>query len=173
MIHWQVRQLSCEPNHQLTVCTTSVTEDEVKCPPPPPQVIHYWPFQGGGSDRILCCLLGCQNFGDVSPYVCSLFFQFGLGCWVTTFWKIADPLGKPFVLIVFCLFLILVISNFNFESWFCLLIPPVPVYCFLITLIRDGSEASVTEVFESPSPAAQLKMPSPMFWILNYSQVKN
>ena len=28
----------------------------------------------GGSDVVLCCLFWCQSFGDVSPYVCSLYF---------------------------------------------------------------------------------------------------
>ena len=45
------------------------------------------------------------------------------------------PLGWPFVLIVFCLFVILVISNFGFESWICLLIAPVPVHCVLVTFL--------------------------------------
>ena len=44
------------------------------------------------------------------------------------------PLGWPFVLIVFCLFVILVISHFGLESRICLLIAPAPVHCFLITL---------------------------------------
>ena len=48
---------------------------------------------------------------------------FGNGC----------PLGWPFVLIVFCLFVILDISHFGFESRICLLIAPVPVHCFLVT----------------------------------------
>ena len=32
------------------------------------------------SDVVLCCLFWCRGFGDVSPYVCSLYFEFGLGC---------------------------------------------------------------------------------------------
>ena len=44
-----------------------------------PPGIRYRPFQGGGSD-VLCCLFWCQSFGDVSPYVCSLYFYFGFGC---------------------------------------------------------------------------------------------
>ena len=45
-----------------------------------PPVIHYWSFQCGGFVVGLCCLFWCQSFGDVSPYVCSYHFQFGLGC---------------------------------------------------------------------------------------------
>ena len=45
-----------------------------------PSGIRYRPFQGSGSDVVLCCLFWCQSFGDVSPYVCSLYFQFGFGC---------------------------------------------------------------------------------------------
>ena len=43
----------------------------------------------------------------------------------------------PFVLIVFCLFVILVISNFGFGSRICLLIVPVPVHCFLVTFLLN------------------------------------
>ena len=42
------------------------------------------------------------------------------------------PLGKQFVLIVFCLFVI-IISRFGFKSGICLLIAPVPVHCYSIT----------------------------------------
>ena len=47
------------------------------------------------------------------------------------------PLGWPFVLIVFCLFVILVISHFGFESRICLLIAPVPVHCFFVTFLLN------------------------------------
>ena len=57
---------------------TSVTESEVAriklVSAPLPPGIRYRPFQGGGSDVVLCCLFWCQSFGDVSPYVCSLYF---------------------------------------------------------------------------------------------------
>ena len=46
-------------------------------------------------------------------------------------------LGWPFVLIVFCLFVIFVISYFGFESRICLLIAPVPVYCVLVTFLLN------------------------------------
>ena len=46
------------------------------------------------------------------------------------------PLGWPFVLIVFCLFVILVISHFGFEGGLCLQTASVPVHCFLITFIH-------------------------------------
>ena len=44
------------------------------------------------------------------------------------------PLGWPFVLIVFCLFVIFFISGFGFRSRIWLLIAPVPVHCFSITI---------------------------------------
>ena len=50
-----------------------------------------------------------------------------------TFFGNSCPIGWLFVLIVFCLFVILVIPHFGFESGICLLIAPVPVHCFLIT----------------------------------------
>ena len=43
------------------------------------------------------------------------------------------PLGWPFVLNVFCLFVILFISHFGFKSGLWLVIAPVPVHCFSIT----------------------------------------
>ena len=51
--------------------TTSVTEGDVVRIKPG---IRYIPFQGCGSDVVLCCLFWCQSFGDASPYVCSLYF---------------------------------------------------------------------------------------------------
>ena len=42
-------------------------------------VLSTVPFRGG-SDVVLCCLFWCQSFGVVSPYICSLYFEFGLGC---------------------------------------------------------------------------------------------
>ena len=44
------------------------------------------------------------------------------------------PLGWPFVIIVFCLFVIFGYFPFDFDSGICLLIASVPVHCFLITL---------------------------------------
>ena len=60
------------------------------------------------------------------------------------FWLLSDqlldnscPFDWPFVFIVFCLFVILVISHFGFESRICLLIAPVPVHCFLVTFLLN------------------------------------
>ena len=47
------------------------------------------------------------------------------------------PLGWLFVLIVFCLFVMLVIFHLGFESRICLLIAPVPVHCFLVTFLLN------------------------------------
>ena len=38
---------------------------------------------------VLWCLLWCQNFGDVSPYICSYVFSFGFSCLVATFLEMA------------------------------------------------------------------------------------
>ena len=46
------------------------------------------------------------------------------------------PLGWPYVLIVFCLFVILFISHFGFKSGIWLLITPVPVHCFSNTFMK-------------------------------------
>ena len=43
--------------------------------------------------------------------------------------------GWPYVPIVFCLFGISFISHFGFKSGIWLLIAPVPVHCFSITLV--------------------------------------
>ena len=50
---------------------------------------------------------------------------------------ISCPLGWPFVLIVFCLYVILIVSHFGFESSICLLIAPVPIHCFLVTFLLN------------------------------------
>ena len=42
------------------------------------------------------------------------------------------PLGWPYLLIVFCLFVFLFISHFDFKSGIWLMIAPVPVHCFSI-----------------------------------------
>ena len=49
------------------------------------------------------------------------------------FGKIAAHSVCSFILIVFCLFVIFVISHFGFEGGICLLIASVPVHCPLIT----------------------------------------
>ena len=46
------------------------------------------------------------------------------------------PFGWPYVLIVFCLFVFLFISHFGFKTGIWLLIAPVPVHCFSITLTQ-------------------------------------
>ena len=45
------------------------------------------------------------------------------------------PLRWPRVLIVFCLFVIFVISRCGFEGEVQFLIDPVPVHCFLVDFI--------------------------------------
>ena len=56
-----------------------------------PPVIHYCPFQGGGSDVVLCCLFWCQSFGDVLPYVCSLYFEFDNFGFKSGIWLLIAP----------------------------------------------------------------------------------
>ena len=75
----------------------------------------------------------CQNFGDVSPYVCSLYFKFGLGYWVTTFREIAVPSVAHLFSLYFVYLWFWLFSLHGFESGICPLIAPVPVHCFLIT----------------------------------------
>ena len=39
------------------------------------------------------------SFGVVSPYDCTDYFQFGLGCWVATFWeRVAHSVDNVFSL---------------------------------------------------------------------------
>ena len=46
------------------------------------QLIYYCPFQGGSLLRV-----SGVSFGDVSPYVCTDYFQFRLGYRMATFWE--------------------------------------------------------------------------------------
>ena len=46
------------------------------------------------------------------------------------------PLGWPCALIVFCLFVILVISPFGFKGLVWFLVAPVPVHCLLVTFLH-------------------------------------
>ena len=46
------------------------------------------------------------------------------------------PLGWPYVLILFCQSVFLFISHFGFKTGIWLLIAPVPVHCFSITLTQ-------------------------------------
>ena len=54
----------------------------------------------------------------------------------------------PFVLIVFCLFVIFIYFPFGFESGICLLVVLVPVHCFsAIILTRTNKETSCALLF--------------------------
>ena len=53
------------------------------------------------------------------------------------------PLGRQFVLIVFFLFVFYLFSHLGFKSGFFLLIAPVPVHCFSITVTQENGEACI------------------------------
>ena len=72
--------LICDPNNQTNAfSTTSETEGEVgaikQVKAPSISLLTFWWFCCGS----LVCFK-CQSFGEVSLYVCSYYFQFGLGC---------------------------------------------------------------------------------------------
>ena len=55
---------------------------------------------------------------------CSFCLWFGLGCWVAAFWDLAaHSVGRVFV--------ILVVSRFEFDDWIWILIASVPGLCIL------------------------------------------
>ena len=73
-----------------------------------------------------CCLFRCQSIDGVSPYVCSDYFVFGLGCLVAIFWgKAALSLDDMFSLYFDYLY-IFYIYRFGFEGWIWVLIASVP-----------------------------------------------
>ena len=76
-----------------------------------------------------CCLFWFQ--GDVSPYVCSLYFK---SVWVAgaTFWLIATRSVGHMLSLSF-LYLYFFISHFGLKRGIWLLIVPVPIHCFSIT----------------------------------------
>ena len=62
-----------------------------------------------------------------------------LGCRVATFWEIAArSVSNLFSLYIFCLFVIFIYYPFGFKSMICLLIAPVPVHCFSITIPKKS-----------------------------------
>ena len=100
-----------------------------------PPVIHYWPFQGGGSDVVLCCLFLVSEFRWCFTLCLFILLLVRFGLLSDHLLGNSCPLGWPFVFVVSCLFVILVISHVGFEGGICLLIALVPVHCFLITFI--------------------------------------
>ena len=56
-------------------------------------------------------------------------FLFGLGFCVATFWEKSCSLGLPYVLIVLCLFVILVIFRFGFKVEIWVVFATVPGHC--------------------------------------------
>ena len=86
---------------------------------------------------VLYCLFWCQSFGDVSPYVCSLYFEFGLGCRAATFWEIVARLVGHLFPLSFVYLYFLFIYQFGFESGVQLLIAQIPVHCFSFTLTKQ------------------------------------
>ena len=59
---------------------------------------------------------------------------------MATFWEIAARSVSNSFSLYFVYLLYLFISRFGFESGICLLIAPVPVHCFSITLVLDQAE---------------------------------
>ena len=49
-------------------------------PPPPPQLFITDRSNAVAQLWFYDARLWCQSFGDVSSYVCSYYFYFGLGC---------------------------------------------------------------------------------------------
>ena len=52
----------------------------------------------------------------------------------------------PCVLIVFCLFVILVISRFGFDGGVWFLIAPVLIHCLLVTFIKHSDNKKYIEI---------------------------
>ena len=69
-------------------------------------------------------------------------------------------LSWPFFLIVFCLFVVLVISHFGFEGGICFLIAPVPVHCFLITFKKYFINCNRERVNKNSNTQGQLTLKS-------------
>ena len=99
---------------------------------PPPQQFLADLFKGGGSDVVLCCLFLVSEFRRCFTLclIIILLVRFRLLSDCDHLLGNSCPLGWPFVLVMFCLF---VIFFYIFERGICLLIVPVPVHCFLNT----------------------------------------
>ena len=135
MIHWRVRGLSCEPNNQLNVlyhfrnwgwgwaCKIDLS----------PPVIHYWPFQGGSSVVVLCCLFLVSEFLWCFTLCMFLLFLVRFGLLSGHLLGTSCSLGWPYVL---CILIICNLSCFQlwFEGWIWILIVSVPGLCILFTI---------------------------------------
>ena len=78
-----------------------------------PPVIHYWPFQGGGSDVVSVACFGVR----VSVMFHLMFVHYTFSSFRLLSGHLLGnscPLDWPFVLIVFCLFVIFI----YFPFWF-------------------------------------------------------
>ena len=62
------------------------------------------------------------SFDGVSPYFCTDYFQFGLGCWVATFWERAAHSVDHMFSLYF--------DYLRVGFW---LISPVPSHCIFVT----------------------------------------
>ena len=172
----KVQKVSCEPNNQLNICTTSVTESEAGSfkyvyPIPPPKL-----FITDRSNAVVLMWFSVAWFGgkvSVMFHLMILFVHYIFGSGWVSKWP---PFGKEppifwlCVLIVFCLFVILVISHFGFKSGILVLITPVPVNCSLVTLIEPRHEKSGLCICENKD-AGQLRGFSAFVfatWIVQY-----
>ena len=118
---------------QPTKCFVPETEGEVG---PVKLVYAYLPFQGDSSVVVLCCLFLVSEF----RWLFTLCLYIILLVWLVLLsghlLGKSCPLGWPCVLIIFCLFVILVISRYGIEGGVWFLVEPVPVHCLLVTFIQ-------------------------------------
>ena len=147
---YRVRGLSCEPNNQLNVlyhfrnwgwgwaCKIDLS----------PPVIHYWPFQGGSSVVVLCCLFLVSEFLWCFALCMFLLFLVRFGLLSGHLLGTSCSLGWPYVL---CILIICNLSCFQlwFEGWIWILIVSVPGLCILFTFTPALPSAQSNESLRS------------------------
>ena len=131
-----VRGLSCELNNQLNVLYDFGNSGWgwARKTSSSPQVIHYWPSQGGSSVLVLGCLFLVLEFRWRFTLCVFKLFLVHLRLQSGQLLRKNCSLGCPYVLFVFWLFVILVISRSGFEGGIWVLIAPVHGHCILVTV---------------------------------------
>ena len=102
---------------QPTKCLYRISYGGCKTNLSPPPVIHWWPFRAGGSDVVSVACFGVRF--SVMFHLIIVHYTFSsVGLLSVHFFGNSCPLGWTYVLIVFCLFVIVIYFPFGLRAGF-------------------------------------------------------